>query len=237
MLTRCGFALVLSALCALGAPKFSVSFPKERSAEPLDGRVLLVLSTDASDEPRMQIDDTPKTQILFGMDVEGWKPGQTSTVDEHAQGYPVRSLADLKPGEYNVQAVLHRYETFHRSDGHTVKLPMDRGEGQHWNLAPGNLCSKPQKIIVGTSGTFHLLLDQEIPAIPDPKDTKYIKHIRIQSQLLTKFWGRPMFLGAHILVPEGFDQHPESRYPVAIFHGHFPETIEGFRTEPPDPNL
>ena len=43
----------------------------------------------------------------------------------------------MKPGEYYVQAVLHRYETFHRSDGHTVKLPMDRGEGQHWNLAPG----------------------------------------------------------------------------------------------------
>jgi Putative esterase len=237
MRTRCGLAFVLSALCALGAPKFSVSFPKERSAEPLDGRILLVLSTDPSEEPRMQIDDTPKTQILFGMDVDGLKPGQPATVDEHAPGYPVRSLADLKPGEYNVQAVLHRYETFHRSDGHTVKLPMDRGEGQHWNLAPGNLYSKPQKMMVGSSGTFHITLDQEIPPIPDPKDTKYIKHIRIQSQLLTKFWGRPMFLGAHILVPEGFDQHPEARYPVAIFHGHFPETIEGFRTEPPDPNL
>ncbi len=59
---------------------------------------------------------------------------------------PSASLHDVAPGDYYVQVVLHRYETFHRSDGHTVKLPIDRGEGQHWNLSPGNLYSKPQKI-------------------------------------------------------------------------------------------
>jgi hypothetical protein len=26
---------------------------------------------------------------------------------------------------------------------------------------------------------------------------------------------------AHILVPEGFDEHPEARYPMIINHGHF----------------
>lgn len=185
----------------------------------------------------MQIDDTPKSQIVFGVDVDGLKPGQAALVDEHAAGYPVRTLADLKPGEYIVQAVLHRYETFHRSDGRTVKLPMDRGEGQHWNLAPGNLYSKPVKIMVGGSGNYPVVMDQEIAAIPEPKDTKYIKHVKIQSPLLTKFWGRPMYLGAHVLLPEGFDQHPEAHYPLAVFHGHFPEDFEGFRTEPPDPNL
>jgi len=46
-----------------------------------------------------------------------------------------------------------------------------------------------------------------------------------------------MYLGAHILVPEGFDEHPEAHYPLAVFHGHFPADFEGFRTEPPDPDL
>lgn len=80
-------------------------------------------------------------------------------------------------------------------------------------------------------------MTEEIAPIAAPKDTKYTRHIRIQSQLLTRFWGRPMFLGANILVPEGFDEHPEARYPLAVFHGHFPEDVAGFRTEPPDPNL
>ncbi|UCE04580.1 MAG: hypothetical protein JSW07_13235, partial [bacterium] len=82
-----------------------------------------------------------------------------------------------------------------------------------------------------------ITLDQVIPTIPEPDSTKYIKHIRIQSKLLTEFWGRPMFLGAHVLLPEGFDEHPEARYPLAIFHGHFPYTFDGFRETPPDPDL
>ena len=34
----------------------------------------------------------------------------------------------LPIGKYNVQAVMNIYETFHRADGHTVKLHMDHGE-------------------------------------------------------------------------------------------------------------
>src|SRR5271168_3223175 len=121
--------LLAAAFSAISAPKFSVSFPKERSATPLDGRILLVLSTDPSAEPRMQVDDTPKTQMIFGIDIDSLAPGKPAIVDDTAFGYPIRRLSQVAPGEYYVQAVLHRYETFHRSDGHTVKLPMDRGEG------------------------------------------------------------------------------------------------------------
>jgi hypothetical protein len=233
------FATALLATTALAVPKFRISFPQERSAMPLDGRLLLLLSTDFSAEPRMQIDDTPKTQIVFGIDVDSLAPGHEAVVDESAHGYPIRSLAQLQPGEYNVQAVLHRYETFHRADGHTVKLPMDRGEGQKWNLAPGNLLSKPRKIKIaaGSGEDIAISLTDEIPAIPALKDSKYVRHVRIQSQLLSRFWGRPMYLRAHILVPHGFDEHPQVHYPLAVFHGHFPADFDGFRTTPPDPNL
>jgi hypothetical protein len=230
----CLFAAALAA----GENRFSLSFPAARSAQPLDGRLYLLLSTDPSAEPRMQIDNTPRSQMMFGIDVEGWQAGQPMVVDEQAFGYPVRTLRLVPPGQYMVQALLHRYETFHRADGHTVKLPMDRGEGQHWNIAPGNLYSRPQKITLGVATEpFALVLDQEIPPIPFAADTKYVKHVRIQSQLLTKFWGRPMYLGANILLPDGFDTHPSVHYPLAVFEGHFPEDFEGFRTEPPDPHL
>lgn len=153
-------------------------------------------------------------------------------------GYPLNSLADLKPGEYWVQGLLHIYETFNRSDGHVVKLPMDRGEGQHWNLAPGNLLSTPQKVKINSSSSLiEIRLDQEIPPIESPKDTKYIKHVRMKSELLTEFWGRPMYLGAVVLLPEGFETHKEVKYPLIINHGHFPHTFSGFRTIPPDVDL
>jgi hypothetical protein len=231
--------IVVCALPLLAAPRFSISFPSGLTSVPLDGRLLLLISTDPSAEPRMQINDTLNTQMVFGVDVDGMQPGQPAIIDDNAFGYPVRSLASLKPGEYYVQALLHIYETFHRADGHIVKLPMDRGEGQQWNLAPGNLYSKPAKLEIAesTAEPIAIVLDQKIPPIPDPKDTKYIRHVRIRSELLTKFWGRPMYLGAHILVPEGFDEHPQAHYPLAVFHGHFPADIEGFRSEPPEPNL
>src|SRR5258705_13517827 len=108
--------LLVSASFSYGSgPSFSVSFPKNRSEKPLDGRILLLLSNDFSAEPRMQIDDSVRTQMIFGMDVEGLQPGQSVTVDESAAGFPIRSLRDVPPGEYYVQAVLHRYETFHRA--------------------------------------------------------------------------------------------------------------------------
>ena len=136
------FALTAGALHAQASSyRFAVSFPSAQSAEPLDGRLLLILSTDPSEEPRLQISNSVRTQMIFGLDVDALKPGQSAALDDAAFGYPVRYLHDVPPGDYFVQVVLHKYETFHRADGHTVKLPMDRGEGQHWQLAPGNLYS------------------------------------------------------------------------------------------------
>ena len=155
-------------------------------------------------------------------------------------GFPVDSLAKIPPGEYVVQALLHKYETFRRADGHTVKLPMDRGEGQMWNIAPGNFISVPKKVRIDPSrdGMIHVTLERIIPPFPEEKDTKYIKHIRIQSPRLTEFWGRPMYLGAVILLPEGFEEHPEAHYPLMVYQGHFSRTFDalvGFREEPPAP--
>jgi hypothetical protein len=218
---------------------FSVSFPAKASKKALDGRLLLLLSANDTKEPRFQISEELDTQQVFGLDVDGLKPAASAVIDAGAFGYPLNSLAQVPPGEYWVQALLHRYETVHRADGHTLKLPMDRGEGQQWHSAPGNLYSKPQKLTINphTKKIIRLLLDQVIPPIEPPKDTAYVKHVRIQSKLLSKFWGRPTYLGAHVLLPHGFDAHPHARYPLVIFHGHFPADITGFRETPPDADL
>jgi hypothetical protein len=229
----------LMTLCTFGQLPIQVSYKGNLSNRPLDGRVLLLFSTNADAEPRFQVDFDQGTQQVFGKNVDGWKAGQPVVFNGEEFGYPLTSLKSLPAGDYYVQAVLHVYETFKRADGHTVKLPMDRGEGQHWNLAPGNLLSKPVKIRYDprTRKLIQIVLDDSIPAIKQPEDTKYVKHIRIQSKRLTEFWGRPMYLGAHVLLPEGWETHTQVKYPLAIYHGHFPQDLGGFRTTPPDPNL
>jgi hypothetical protein len=226
--------LCLSGLAIAQTPVFRIALPAALADRPLDGRLLLLLSQDDGAEPRFQILDGPNTQLVFGMNVNNWKPGTSITFDPGAFGYPIEKLSDVPAGEYRVQILLHRYETFQRSDGHTVKLPMDRGEGQQWNLAPGNLLSQPRTIALKPGAAFELVFDQAIAEIPAPKDTEWIKHIKIRSEKLSRFWGRDMYLGAHVLLPKGWAEHPEARYPLAIFHGHFPSDFDGFRTTPPD---
>ncbi len=218
---------------------FAVSFPTEMSDQPQDGRLILLLATNDKTEPRQQFSFGLNTQLGFGLDVEGMKPGQDVIVGDSAFGFPVRTIKSIPPGEYYVQAVINRYETFNLKSGKTVKLPPDQGEGQHWNQKPGNFYSRPFKVTIDPNQTepIKILMDQKIPAVKEPVDTKYVKHIKIQSKMLTEFWGKPMYLGAHVLLPEGFDTHLNSKYPLMIYHGHFPSDFGGFSTEPPPADM
>src|SRR6185503_2559620 len=129
--------------------RFGISFPAARSAQPLDGRIILVISNNDKREPRFQNEVyEADTQLGFGIDVDSLGPGTEAYVDGGTFGYPLESIAEIPPGDYWVQAVLNKYETFHRGDGHVVKLHMDQGEGQHWNTSPGNLYNKPIKVHV-----------------------------------------------------------------------------------------
>jgi hypothetical protein len=243
---RLGFGVCILTLSLAPAwaqpagPRFEITYPASLGEGPFDGRVLLLISDNFDTEPRLAISDTSlKTQLVFGIDVLGWKPGDKAIVDGSVLGFPLDSLRELPAGAYNVQALLHKYETFRRADGHVVKLPMDRGEGQQWNRAPGNLLSTPRKMELDPKGQapVAIALDQAIPPITPPKDTKYVRHERIRSELLSKFWGRDMHLGAVLLLPFGFDEHSQAHYPLVINHGHFPHTLGGWREEPPDPDL
>lgn len=223
----------------MSAQGFVVQIPSDLGDSEINGRMFVMLSRDDSAEPRFQINDGAKTQLIFGVDVEGASAGDKINVGPEAFGYPIESLEDVPSGEYFVQALFHKYEVFQRGDGHTVIMPMDRGEGQQWNRAPGNKYSTPRKVAFnpGKKSNTHIQLDNEIPPIEQPKDTKYVRHIKMKSELLSKFWGRPIYLGAHVLLPEGYDEHPDVKYPLALMHGHFPRDFGGFRTEPPDPDL
>lgn len=217
--------------------RFQVTFPAEFSRAPLDGRLLLFVADNNRTEPKNQVTEEAGSQLVFGTDVEGWLPGKPAVVGASAFGYPLRSLRQVPAGEYWVQAFFHRYETFNRGDGHTVKLPMDRGEGQQWRSAPGNLYSVPLKVRIDPKhpGDVKLTLTNQNPPLPDPKmkETKYVRHFRIKSERLSKFWGRDWFLSAWVLLPEGFDEHPEARYPLCVFHGHFPSEFGDWRETPP----
>jgi hypothetical protein len=220
---------------------FAVSFPAQRSATPLDGRIILLVSRDLTREPRSHVspDEPLESPYIFGLNVEGMTGGHAVVIDDAAFGWPVRKLSQVPSGDYLVQAVLNRYETYRLADGRTLKLAPDKGEGQQWALKPGNLYSTPLRVHLDPAHPLRtaLVLDNEIGPISPKSDSEFIRHVRIRSELLSRFWGRDVYLGAHVLLPKDFDSHPEAHYPLMVSHGHYPDDISGFRTTPPDTDL
>lgn len=214
---------------------FEITYDSKLGLEGYNGRLLLMITKDSLKEPRFQINDSNDTGIIVGKNVQQWKPNQKESFNSSLKAYPIEELDQLKSGTYFVQALFHKYDTFNLSNGHTVQLPMDQGEGQHWNTSPKNIYSKPIKIEYNKHGKspIEILITEEIPPIEPIKDSKYIKHVKIKSELLSEFWGRPMYLQANVLVPHGFNKESKTQYPLMVFHGHFPKTIGGFRTTPP----
>ena len=223
----------------IGKLKFALAFEKGNSNESLDGRMLLMISADSTDEPRFQINDNENTQLIFGINVENMNAGEKAYIDASVFGYPLKSIAEIPAGYYWIQGLLNKYETFHLSDGRVLSLPPDKGEGQQWNEKPGNLYSVPKKVYVDPSADqiINILLNKEIPPVITPPDTKYLKYVNFKSEMLSEWWGRPMYIGAKVLLPWGFEDHPNAKYPLVIFHGHFSVEFFGWRETPPDPEL
>ena len=172
----------------VGDVEFSVT---TTAAEPLDGRLLLLIAPEGPDpEPMGQVGFMNSLQNvqMAGVDVEALAPGAAISVVGDDVGFPLYTLGALPAGTYWVQAVLNKYETFHLSTGHTVQLPPgDQGDGQSWKAAPGNLYCAPVQMEISRGARLSLLLDQVMPEIAPPEDTPYIKHVTIKSELLSEF--------------------------------------------------
>lgn len=217
--------------------QITLSISESLSYGTKDGRLVLLFHHDDQVEPRFALSDEVNSAQVFGMDFRDFESGKPLIFDAGVFGYPVENLKALPHGNYFVQAFIIKHETFARSDGHTVQMPMDQGEGRQWNRTPGNMYSLPKKIYWEGDENISLEIDQIIPGIAPAIDTDFIKHIKIKSALLSEFWGRDMFLGANVLLPKDFGKNKTDHYPLMIFHGHFPSDFSGFRTSPPDEDL
>ena len=208
---------------AVAAQQFEVSFPAAAHAGPITGRVFVFLSRDSTPEPRFQAGGYSASVPFFGVDVDALAPGRPAVLDARALGFPVASLADVPAGDYYVQALINVYTQFHRADGHTIWAHMDQWEGQHFTRSPGNLLSAVTRVHLDPKTGFDVKLttDRAIPPVEVPADTRWVKHVKIQSDLLTKFWGHPMYLGATVLLPRGYDANPDTTYPTIYIQGHF----------------
>ena len=203
--------------------QFVLSFDESVHKEPITGRVFVMVTEDERREPRLQAGSWMRSVPFFGLDVHELEPGESVVIDETILGYPLKSLKDIPAGDYYVQALMNVYTKFERSDGHVIWAHMDQWEGQQFNRSPGNLHSEVQKAHMDPAEgyTIELSMDQVIPPIEVPEDNEWVKRIKFKSELLSEFWGHPIYIGATILLPMGYHSHPDVYYPVIYRQGHF----------------
>ena len=192
-------------------------------ATPVTGRMYVFVSRGDDAEPRLQVRHESDCTPFFGVDVTALPAGTPGMIDGTTLGYPVASLKEIPAGDYYVQGLLNVYSEFHRADGHTLSLHDDQWEGQQFNKSPGNLVSEVRKVHLDPAApdTVRLELTRALPPIELPPDTKWVKHIKIRSEILTAWWGRPMYLGATVLLPRGYDTDTARRYATVYEQGHF----------------
>ena len=217
------FASGCPAVWARTGPTFKISFSAAAHAGPITGRVFIIVSKSADSEPRLQVGSWGGQTPFFGADVDQLKPGQEAVIDARTLGYPATSLKDISAGDYFVQALLNVYTRFPRADGHMIWAHMDQWEGQQFNRSPGNLCSETKKVHLDAAAGYSVKLEltKVLPPVEVPADTEWVKRVKFESRLLSAFWGHPIHIGATVVLPKGYDAHPDARYPVVYNQGHF----------------
>ena len=188
------------------ALRFEVALAKDLKAEPRDGRLLVVLERGTRGQPMRRIGGTGLGAApLLGRDVNAFAPGMSVTVDQNAAIFPIGHLAALPAGDYVVQAVF--------ATNRDLNLPN----------APGNLVSDPVSVTIDPAkgGVVKLELTRQLPGDQMPPDTELVKWVKLKSELLTKFHGRPMYLRAGVVLPPEFARDKERRFPLRVHIGGY----------------
>src|SRR5580765_6976847 len=120
-------SLAVSAPAAASSITFKITLPANQP-QPLTGRLFVIIARANDPEPRLQVGNWQSRTEMIAIDVQGLQPGQAATLDALTLGYPLKSVRELPPGDYYVQALLNVYTRFQRSDGNTICAHMDQWE-------------------------------------------------------------------------------------------------------------
>jgi len=193
--------LVAAGFMPARAQALTLRFELSTNARPASGRLFVIIGKTDRPEPRNTIGETGMNATpILARDVKNFGLGITAAVDRTAAIFPIESLDALPAGDYYVQALFDS-----NIDLKSVN-------------APGNLYSDIQRVHLDPrrGSTVKLELTKVIPPEQPPPDDPYVKYVKIQSNLLTRFHGRPIYLRAGLILPKDYDLDENRHYPLRI---------------------
>lgn len=189
-----------------GAIRFEVTVAQGLISTPASGRLFVVMSAAAQPEPRFAIGETGlDSPPMLAKDVSDLRSDSVEIADQHAASFPIGSLSELRAGDYYVQALFDS-----NIDLKSVN-------------APGNLYSEPQRVHLDPAHgqSVKLQLTRTVGPEELPSETENVKFVRIQSELLSKFHKRPIYLRAGVILPRDYANGGARKYPLRVHIGGY----------------
>ncbi len=180
-----------------GAPRIEITLDAAASDQPYSGRVYVMTTRSERGRP-IDGPDWFNTQPFYALDVSGWKPGEKLAFDAgKALGYPGR-LDELPAGRYRVQAAIDLNGTSHRVVNGAGNGTSDVATLDHDPAKPSSLS---------------LTINRKVPAA-QLRDTATLKYVKLRSELLSRFFGREVFMQAAVGLPASYEEEPQRRFPA-----------------------
>lgn len=178
---------------------------------PVSGRLLIFLQAGTGAKSVSINEFHPTATYVAAKEVHDLKPGASVDVDTDDVVYPA-PFSSLKPGNYEAQAVLDVGHTYNYS-GLTAG-DWQSGVVDLANWTPG---AGAEPALTLSSVVQKQPLPPMMAKMVTPAAEAAAHKARMQSAVLTKFWGRPMYVQAWVMTPPGYNAKAKKRYPTVYW--------------------
>ncbi len=177
-----------------GRIQFQITYADSVCNGPLDGRLFVLLDSNLKGNPLFGPNPADPEPILAA-DFRNWKPGEDIVLGDGADAYPFRA-SDIPAGKYVIRVV---------ADVNTVE--------RSFALAKGNLLNAADTIEIPGHGSavFEIDLVRGFDGFKI-EETEDVKEVRLESALLSNFYGKPAYIEAAIVLPPSYQESPAKRY-------------------------
>ncbi len=194
------FILLLPILFACGSEdekgfKFEVKLSDNMAPVIGEGRLFIILNEDTTINPiqgRGWFNPPP----TFVIDIKDWASGDLKIINRGAPHYPI-ALDSLPAGKYAIQAVL---------DINKTERDFANGSGNYYSTTVVSMIDPSEGLV-----SIEL---SEIMEEREFEETEFLKEVRVESKLLSDFYGFPITIKAGIALPGSYFEYPERKYPV-----------------------
>lgn len=171
------------------------------------GRLFIVLSTTPDSEPIDLINPLVNNRhYIFARNFTDWKAIDPLIIDS-SQGWSAWgrtdrcTLSDIPRDTFYIQLLWK--QVF---------------DGCFSNPVPGNIYSKKMELVLDKDHILDIKLS-EVVEETRLMDHPHMKMVSYQSDTLSKWWGKPMYERAVVLLPSGYFDNPGKEYPVFYYIG------------------